>query len=75
MFCNYLQHGLNTIKSTFDNTNQLQVNHKSEQQLSSTEFITKTLLDLCDKEQLTTDQIKNEKDVLNKLIKVCNPIA
>ena len=50
-----------------------QVAQAHHQKSLSTAVVAKTLLDLRDKNQLTTHQIKqDQKDALNTMIKVCN---
>lgn len=45
----------------------------THQKQSSSEVIAKTLLDLCNNNQLTIHQVKqDQKDALNSLIKVCD---
>ena len=56
------------MKNTPDNGSK-QADHKLKQQ---PDIIAETLLDLYDKEQLTINQIKGQKETLNALIKVCN---
>ena len=64
---------LNTTKSTSQNsTGSKQANPKCQQQLSSTDFAAKTLLDLHEKNQLTLSEVKDQKDALSALITVCN---
>ena len=64
---------LNTAKSTSKNSaRSKQANHKHKEQLPSTEFAAKTLLDLHERNKLTISEVKHQTDVLSTLITVCN---
>ena len=72
MYFKYTQSELNTVKSTPDNSKQ--IDHTFKQQPPSPKAVAKILLDLHDKEQLTINQIQDQKEVLNTLIKVCDKL-
>ena len=68
-----IQNELGTLNSTSDNSRRSkQATYKHEEQVSSTEAIVKTLIDLHGKDKLTTNQIQDQKDAVHKLIAVCN---
>ena len=64
---------LNTAKSASKNSaTSKQANHKHKQQLPSTEFAAKILLDLHERNKLTISEVKDQNNVLSTLIMVCN---
>lgn len=63
---------LNGANSRLENSKvPEQANHKHKHQLPSPEFVAKMLIDLHKNDRLTITQIKDQKEALNALIKVC----
>ena len=68
----YFKYTQSELKSTPDDSKiSKQADHTCKQQPPSPKAVVKLLLDLHDKEELTTNQIKDQNEVLNTLIKVC----